>query len=45
MADNLGWFEDEKINIENILAKKGEKTLKIDDQESVGKLLSKFIVK
>ena len=25
IADNLGWFEDESVNIEQIMARKGEK--------------------
>ena len=24
IADNLGWFEDDKVNIEQIMARKGE---------------------
>ena len=25
IADNLGWFEDESVNIEQIMARQGEK--------------------
>lgn len=30
IADNLGWFDDNKINIESILKEKLENIIKID---------------
>lgn len=29
VADNLGWFEDEAVNIEQIMAKKGEEVKRL----------------
>ena len=31
IADNLGWFDDEKVNIETIMREQGESIDKIDN--------------
>eukprot|EP00188_Purpureofilum_apyrenoidigerum_P002707 Plantae.Rhodophyta-Purpureofilum_apyrenoidigerum.ctg27725.p1 GENE.Plantae.Rhodophyta-Purpureofilum_apyrenoidigerum.ctg27725~~Plantae.Rhodophyta-Purpureofilum_apyrenoidigerum.ctg27725.p1 ORF type:complete len:195 (-),score=34.35 Plantae.Rhodophyta-Purpureofilum_apyrenoidigerum.ctg27725:529-1113(-) len=31
IADNLGWFEDSRTNVETIMEQKGEKVVRIDD--------------
>ena len=35
IADNLGWFKDEKTNIEDILKEKGERISKFMNNESL----------
>ena len=39
IADNLGWFRDEKVNIEDIAREKGKSFLNISDHPDVKKLL------
>ena len=31
IADNLGWFDDERVNIEDIMREKGEEIKKINE--------------
>ena len=45
IADNLGWFEDEATNIEQIMKEKGEKVLKFINQESLEFIQEKDIDK
>ena len=40
IADNLGWFKDEKVNIEDIMKEKGGKIYKMISNESM-----EFVVK
>jgi len=35
IADNLGWFRDEKVNIEQIMQEKGSKIYKMITNESM----------
>lgn len=35
IADNLGWFKDQKTNIEDIMKEKGEKVITNVDDNSV----------
>lgn len=42
VADNLGWFRDEKTNIEDLLKEKGEQVQKVNlDNEQVLELINK----
>ena len=43
VADNLGWFNDHKSNIETIMEEKGDKVHKIDNSESINDMLSHFL--
>lgn len=43
IADNLGWFNDDKSNIETIMEEKGEKVHTIKDSDEINQLLSFFI--
>ena len=45
IADNLGWFNDEKSNIETIMEEKGEKITTIQNKEEINDVLSFFINK
>ncbi|EAS01948.3 DNL zinc finger protein (macronuclear) [Tetrahymena thermophila SB210] len=45
VADNLGWFDDKKQNIETIMEKKGENIQKVDDSEAINDIISKFVNK
>lgn len=41
IADNLGWFRDEKVNIEDIMREKGGRIHKMITNESMGFVLKK----
>eukprot|EP01017_Pseudomicrothorax_dubius_P008015 TRINITY_DN1259_c0_g1_i19.p1 TRINITY_DN1259_c0_g1~~TRINITY_DN1259_c0_g1_i19.p1 ORF type:complete len:199 (+),score=40.25 TRINITY_DN1259_c0_g1_i19:19-615(+) len=40
IADNLGWFEDNPVNVEDLLKRKGEKVIKIKDHPDINRILS-----
>ena len=40
IADNLGWFRDEKVNIEDIAKEKGKSFANISDHPEIKKLLA-----
>ena len=35
IADNLGWFRDESVNVEQLLAEKGDRISKFDSGEAI----------
>jgi mitochondrial protein import protein ZIM17 len=45
MADNLGWFEDKPVNVEELMRRKNKPMLKITNNVEIANILSKFLQK
>lgn len=43
IADNLGWFEDKPVNIEDIMKRKNKSMIKITDNAEVANIFSRFM--
>ena len=45
MADNLGWFEDKPVNVEELMRRKNKPMLKVTNNVEIANILSKFLQK
>lgn len=45
IADNLGWFEDKPVNIEELMKRKNKKMIKISENPEVAGVFAKFMQK
>ena len=43
IADNLGWFEDKPVNIEDIMKRQSKSMIKITDNAEVVNIFSRFM--
>jgi len=45
IADNLGWFEDKPVNIEELMQRKNKKMMKISENPEIANIFAKFMQK
>ena len=45
IADNLGWFEDKPVNIEELMKRKNKKMIKVSENPEVAGIFAKFMQK
>ncbi len=43
IADNLGWFEDNPVNVEDLMKRKGESVVTIKNNPEVAAIFSNFM--
>lgn len=43
MADNLGWFEDKPVNIEELMKRKNKKIIKVSENAEIANIFAKFM--
>lgn len=43
IADNLAWFEDKPVNVEDLMARKGKTMIKISDNPEIASIFSQFM--
>ncbi len=43
ISDNLGWFEDKPVNIEQLMERKNKKIIKISNNPEIAAIFSKFM--